>query len=266
MEPRTVLVTGAARRIGRAIALDFGKRGWRVGVHHSGRASRAEAEAVVGEIKAAGGHAMAFAAELSASSEIARLMPDCVAGLGAPHCLINNAALYLEDDIKTLDPERWNLQLAVNLSAPVLLSKAFADHLPEGVSGNIVSIIDQRVWRPTPLFLSYSVAKAGLWAATQMLAQALAPRIRVNAVGPGPVLRSIHQSQEQFQRQAGATLLGHGTTPEEIALAIRFILDAPAMTGQMIALDGGQHLAWATPDVIDAEGAGDGPECRPNSP
>jgi NAD(P)-dependent dehydrogenase (short-subunit alcohol dehydrogenase family) len=157
--------------------------------------------------------------------------------------------MYVFDDIKSLDPKVWDVQLAVNLKAPVFLAKALASHLPEGESGNVINIVDQRVWKPTPRFFSYAASKMGLWNVTRTLAQALAPRIRVNAIGPGPVLKSALQTDEEFRRQCEATILGRGTTPAEIAAAIRFILDAPAMTGQMIALDGGQHLAWDTPDV-----------------
>ena len=149
----------------------------------------------------------------------------------------------------SLDPKVWDTQLAVNVKAPVFLSRAFAAALPEGETGNIVNIVDQRVWKPTPNFFSYAASKTALWGVTRTLAQALAPRIRVNAIGPGPVLKSAHQSDEEFRRQCEATILRRGTTPDEIAEAIRFILNAPAMTGQMIALDGGQHLAWDTPDV-----------------
>ena len=247
-ERGVALVTGAGRRIGRAIALDLAAKGFTVAVHFSGSAS--EADAVAAEIRSRGGLAAPLRADLADAAAIAGLIPDCAARLGAPIVLVNNASIFLDDRIGGLDMAQWDRHMAVNLRAPVFLAQAFAAQLPAGAHGNIVNIIDQRVWRPTPQFFSYSVSKAGLWAVTQRLAQALAPRIRVNAVGPGPVLRSIHQSASDFDAEAGATLLGRGTTPEEIAAAIRFILDAPAMTGQMIALDGGQHLAWRTPDII----------------
>ena len=168
---------------------------------------------------------------------------------GRRRCLINNASTFIYDTVASLDPKVWDTQLAVNVKAPVFLSRAFAAALPEGETGNIVNIVDQRVWKPTPNFFSYAASKTALWGVTRTLAQALAPRIRVNAIGPGPVLKSAHQSDEEFRRQCEATILRRGTTPDEIAAAIRFILNAPAMTGQMIALDGGQHLAWDTPDV-----------------
>lgn len=241
---RTALVTGAGRRIGRAVALDLARQGWRIGVHYA--ASRKEAEAVVAEIKASGGMASPLGADLAEASAAENLLAGCVDALGAPELLVNSAALFLDDRIETLDPSQWDRQHAVNLRAPVLLAKAFARHLPDDRRGVIINIIDQRVWRLTPEFFSYTIAKAGLYAATQTLAQALAPRIRVNAIGPGPVLASIHQTPDAFREEVAGTLLGRATPPEEIAAAVRFILDAPSMTGQMIALDAGQHLAWDT--------------------
>jgi NAD(P)-dependent dehydrogenase (short-subunit alcohol dehydrogenase family) len=242
---RTALVTGAGRRIGRAIARDLAQQGWRVGVHYA--ASRQEAAAVVTEIKASGGAASALGADLADARAAEGLIAGCVSALGAPELLVNSAALFLDDRIESLDYRQWDRQHAVNLRAPVLLAKAFARHLPADRQGLIINIIDQRVWRLTPEFFSYTIAKAGLYAATQTLAQALAPRIRVNAIGPGPVLANIHQTAEAFRAEVAATPLRRATPPEEIAAAIRFILDAPSMTGQMIALDAGQHLAWPAP-------------------
>ena len=248
----TVLITGAGRRLGRALALDLAARGWEIGLHC--HASRAETERLAEEIHGRGGTAAVLVADLRAAGDVERLIPNCVAALGPPSCLINNAAMFVYDEIATLDPGVWDAQLAVNLRAPALLAKAFAAHLPEGVAGNIINMIDQRVWKPTPHYFSYATSKAGLWSMTRTLAQALAPRIRVNAIGPGPALRSAHQTEAEFRAQCEATLLRRGTTPQEIAAAVRFILDAPAMTGQMIALDGGQHLAWETPDAVTARG------------
>jgi NAD(P)-dependent dehydrogenase (short-subunit alcohol dehydrogenase family) len=245
--PATVLITGAAQRIGRALAIIFAANGWRVGIHcHD---SRREADQLAAEIRAKGGAAAVLEADLADAREVETLIPACTAALGPPTCLINNASTFVYDTVASLDPKVWDTQLAVNLKAPVFLSRAFAAALPAGESGNIINIVDQRVWKPTPNFFSYAASKTALWGVTRTLAQALAPRIRVNAIGPGPVLKSAHQTDEEFCRQCEATILGRGTTPEEVAAAIQFILNAPAMTGQMIALDGGQHLAWDTPDV-----------------
>ncbi len=238
-----VLITGAARRIGRTIALDLARQGWAVAVHY--RNSKAEAERLVAEISNAGGHAVALQGDLGKPEDVKRLVPDCVAKLGPPVCLINNASEFLIDTVETVSVDSWHTHLDINLKAPVFLAQALAAHLPEGASGNVINIIDQRVWKLTPDFFSYTISKAGLWTATRTLAQALAPRIRVNAIGPGPVLQSVHQTSVDFAAEIKSTLLNRGPTPEDIAATVRFILAAPAMTGQMIALDGGQHLTWS---------------------
>ena len=238
--PGTVLITGAARRIGREIALDLAARGWRVGVHY--RNSRADAERLVAEIEKSGGAAAALSADLGVAEDVDHLVPKCAAALGAPCCLINNASEFRHDTLETLTRDAWHVHLDINLKAPVFLAQAMARHLPAACEGNVINIIDQRVWNLKPDFFSYTISKAGLWTATRTLAQALAPRIRVNAIGPGPVLRSIHQSEADFTAECASTLMGRGPSPDQIADAVRFIIDAPAMTGQMIALDGGQHL------------------------
>ena len=255
---RTVLITGAARRIGRALALAMARDGWSVAVHYRG--SRDEADSLVGEIRGIGSKAAALRCDLADPADVARLVPACAEALGPPACLINNASDFQFDSIETLSEATWSAHLDINLRAPVFLAQALARHLPDGTPGNVVNLIDQRVWRLTPEFFSYTVSKAGLWSATRMLAQALAPRIRVNAIGPGPVMQSVHQTAEDFEIERTSTPLRRGTSGDEIAAAVRFILDAPAMTGQMIALDGGQHLAWsdsASPaSLIAHEGSG----------
>lgn len=240
--PRTVLITGAARRIGRALAEDLGASGWGVAVHYNG--SAAEAEAVVAAVARAGGKAVALPADLAHAEAVARLVPAAREALGPIGCLINNASVFERDEAGTATPASWDRHMAINLRAPFFLAQDFARQLPADARGAIVNIIDERVWRLTPHFMSYTVSKAGLWALTQTLAMALAPRVRVNAVGPGPALPSPYQTQAQFDRQQARMPLGRGTTPAEICGAVRFILEAPAMTGQMIALDGGQHLGW----------------------
>ncbi len=246
-----VLVTGAAKRIGRAIALDFARAGWAVAVHY--RQSRAEAEATVAEIARAGGRATTLQADLAREAETDALVRRATEALGPLTCLVNNASAFDNDRIDTVTRASWDAHMETNLRTPLVLSQAFARQLPPETDGNIVNLLDQRVWNPTPYFLSYTVSKVGLWALTRTLALALAPRIRVNAIGPGPTLPSPRQTAEQFARQCAAMPLGRGTTPEEICAALRFILSAPAMTGQMIALDGGQHLGWAVPGAIARE-------------
>lgn len=243
----TVLITGAAQRIGRALALDFAHRGWRVAIHC--RASREQAQELAQQLGRIGAPTAVLTADLAVPSELERLLPECVRLLGPPTCLINNAAMFAADAVGGLQSGLWDAQLAVNLKAPVFLAQAFAKHLPAGAAGNIINIIDQGVLRPTPQFFSYTVSKAALWAVTRTLAQALAPSIRVNAIGPGPVLQSSYQTEAEFRAEYQATLLGRSTPPEEIATAIRFILEAPALTGQMLALDGGQHLTWQSADL-----------------
>ena len=238
----TVLVTGASRRIGAAIARDLAAHGWQVAIHY--RQSAREANALVTELREAGHSATAFAANFSNIDDMTALVSRCTDALGPITCLINNASEFLRDDLASLTDDLWATHMDVNLRAPVFLARAIAAQLPPEAEGNIINIIDQRAWRPTPDFFSYTLSKAALWPATQMLAQALAPRIRVNAIAPGPVLQSTHQKPAEFEAEWKSTLLQRPASPQEIANAVRFILDAPAMTGQMIALDSGQHLAW----------------------
>ena len=241
--PRAALITGAARRIGRAIALDLARGGWAVAVHYNDSAEAA-AE-VVEEIETAGGRAVALRANLTRETEVAELVPRARDALGPLGCLVNNASVFEPDAAPTATREGWDRHLEVNLRAPLVLTQSFARALPEGSGGGVVNLLDQRVWNLTPYFLCSTLSKSGLWTLTRTLAMALAPRIRVNGIGPGPTLPSPRQSREQFERQCAEMPLGRATSPEEICAAVRFILAARAMTGQMIALDGGQHLGWA---------------------
>ncbi len=243
--PGAVLVTGAARRIGRAIALDLARAGWAVAVHY-GRSAGAAAE-IVREVERGGGRAVALACDLAREAEVETLVPRAAEAIGPLTCLVNSAAAFGRDDIGSMTRASWDAHMEVNLRAPLVLSQAFARQLPPEAHGNIVNMLDQRVWKLTPHFLSYTVSKVGLWTLTRTLALALAPRIRVNGIGPGPTLPSTRQTEDQFARQWAAMPLGRGTTPDEICAAIRFLLAAPAMTGQMLALDGGEHLAWQLP-------------------
>ncbi len=234
------LVTGASFRIGLTLAERLAANGWAVAVHY--RNSRDAADKVVANIESNGGRAIALSADLSDIAQVARLIPDCAASLGAPTCLINNASEFHDDTIETLNSELWDTHFSANLKAPVFLAQMFATHLPDDATGNIINIVDQRVWNIRPEFFSYTVSKAALWTATQMLAQTLAPRIRVNAIGPGPILQSIHQTEADFSAEWQKTLLKRAPSLDEIADAAMYILQARAMTGQMIALDSGQHL------------------------
>jgi NAD(P)-dependent dehydrogenase (short-subunit alcohol dehydrogenase family) len=243
--PRAALVTGGAQRIGRALALALAEDGFAVAIHYNG--SHRAAGELTESIRGRGGAAVALAADLADEEAVSRLLPLAESALGPIGCLVNNAALFANDTVETATRESWHAHLAINLRAPFILIQDFASRLPQEASGVVVNLLDQRVWSLTPYFVSYTLAKAGLWTLTQTMALALAPRIRVNGIGPGPTMPSPRQTAEQFARQCELMPLRRGTSPGEIAAALRFILAAPAMTGQMIALDGGQHLGWAQP-------------------
>jgi NAD(P)-dependent dehydrogenase (short-subunit alcohol dehydrogenase family) len=242
------LVTGGSKRIGRAIVERLAAEGFAVAVHY-GR-SREDAEALAASIVKGGGRACAIQADLGDAEAVGRIVPEAHAALGPVTLLVNNASEFEPDSIGEMNVTRWNRQFSVNLRAPVFLAEAFAAQLPEDAEGLIVNLIDQRAWKPTPHFVSYQLTKSALFTATQTLAQALAPRIRVNGIGPGPTLVNTRQGDEDFRRQTEAVLLRRGSSPAEIADAVMFLHRTRSMTGQMLALDGGQHLAWETPDVV----------------
>lgn len=245
---QTILITGAAKRIGKQIALAMASRGWQIAVHHHD--SQAEADETVSEIKAAGGKAFIVQADLSVRAESEELIAICAKQAGGPiTALVNNASVFENDDVLSANNASWDRHMEVNLHAPFILSQALTKQMPEGEDGNIINIIDQRVLKLNPQFMSYTLSKSGLWTLTRTLAQSLAPSIRVNAIGPGPTLVSTHQSNEDFNGEASSVMLGKGPDVKEIASTVAYILDTPSMTGQMIALDGGQHLAWQTPDI-----------------
>jgi NAD(P)-dependent dehydrogenase (short-subunit alcohol dehydrogenase family) len=246
---KTVLITGAARRIGRQLALDLASDGWNVAVHCN--TSRDEAEHVVAEIVKLGRKAAVVQGDLAEATIADHLIGEATKQLGPLTALINNASIFEPDEVGSITLDSWSQHQDINLRAPVMLAQSFARQLPAEMDGNIINIIDQRVWKLNPRFFSYTNSKAGLWSATRTLAQALAPRIRVNAIGPGPALPSVRMDKAEFKKQEGLTLLGRGTSPTEISQAAKFILSQPALTGQMIALDGGQHLLWQTPDVME---------------
>lgn len=255
------LVTGAGARLGQAMALYLGRRGYDVAVHYAG--SRDGAEATVAELQAMGREAVALQADLLKEEASQALTDRAINALGGPlTCLINNASVFEYDTIESGTRESWDRHLESNLRAPFVLTQHFAAQVPAPVIDDmgepvaqalIVNMLDQRIHKLTPEFMSYTIAKMGLWTMTRTTAQALAPRVRVNGIGPGPTLRGHRQSQSHFDRQRKATVLQRGANPSDITAALGYFLDSPAVTGQMLAIDGGQHLAWQTPDVLGVE-------------
>jgi NAD(P)-dependent dehydrogenase (short-subunit alcohol dehydrogenase family) len=239
-ETRTALITGSARRIGAAIVRDLAAHGWAVAIHCNRSAE--DAEGLAAAIRAGGGRAAVVRADLADSAALARIVPAAAQALGPLTLLVNNASVFLEDRIGGLDFALWQTQFDVNLRAPVFLAEAFARQLPDGSEGNIVNMVDQRVWNLTPEMTSYTLSKAALWTATSTLAQALAPRIRVNAIGPGPTFPNWRDGVEGLMREAAATPLRRSVDPADFGRAIRFLVHTSSVTGQMIALDSGQHL------------------------
>lgn len=246
---RSALITGAAKRIGRAIAEDLAANGFSVAIHANG--SIGEAEALVAELRQKGYRAIALQADLSDLGETGELITRASEALGPLDLLVNNASVFQHDSARSFNAASWALHFDLHVRAPSILAAAFAQQMPAEAAGLIVNIIDQRVWALRPSFYSYTLSKSALWTATQTLAQALAPRIRVNAIGPGPSVPSERQAMEDFQAQVSALILQRGPALEEFGQTIRFLYDTPSITGQMIALDGGQHLAWQTPDVAE---------------
>ena len=256
----TALVTGAGKRLGRAMALHLARRGHDVVVHFA--TSGEDAEAVVSEIVGMGRRAMALQADLLDEGAVQGLVPRAAEAVGPLTILVNNASIFEHDDIRTATRESWDRHIESNLRAPFVLTQRFAEQVPEPAidaagepvaRGLVVNMIDQRVRKLTPEFMTYTIAKMGLWALTRTSAQALAPAVRVNAIGPGPTMQGARQSAEHFARQRAATVLQRGAGAEDITAALSYLIDATAVTGQLICVDGGQHLAWQTPDVLGLE-------------
>jgi NAD(P)-dependent dehydrogenase (short-subunit alcohol dehydrogenase family) len=259
--PRAALVTGAGKRIGRAIARDLAQHGWDVAVHHHSSAD--EAGRLVGEIEASGQRAVALQADLAQEPEAAGLVARARERLGPISLLVNNAAIFEHDLPLTADAASWQRHMAINLRAPLVLTQGLLAQLPpapdgdapgHGMEANVINLIDQRVLNLTPHYTSYTVSKAGLWALTRHLALALAPRVRVNAIGPGIVLPPPGASEDSMDPMRRAMPLRRGAGVEEICACVRFILATPSLTGQMIALDGGQHLGWLQPRQTEPQG------------
>ncbi|MFW2543032.1 SDR family oxidoreductase [Primorskyibacter sp. 2E107] len=258
---KNALVTGAAKRLGRAMALYLAERGYDVAVHYAG--SKDAAEDTVSEIRAMGRRAEAIQADLLDEAQTSTLIDRAADALGGRvTVLINNASIFEKDTLETASRESWDRHIESNLRAPFVLTQGFAAQVPQAMidahgepraQGLIVNMIDQRVRKLTPDFASYTIAKMGLWALTRTAAQGLAPHVRVNGIGPGPTLQGEHQQTDQFARQRAATVLKRGADPADITAALGYFLDSPAITGQLLCVDGGQHLAWETPDVTGVE-------------
>ncbi|WP_372991346.1 SDR family oxidoreductase [Sulfitobacter sp.] len=258
---KNALVTGAGARLGRAMALYLGDRGFDVAVHYN--TSSDGADEVVAQLAAKGQRGVAVQADLLNENETQSLFPRALEALGGPiTCLINNASIFEHDTVTTATEESWDRHIGSNLRAPFVLTQAMASQglvadiddrgEPRG-SGLIVNMLDQRVRKLTPEFMTYTIAKMGLWAMTQTTAQALAPSVRVNAIGPGPTLKGAKQTEDHFANQRARVILERGANPEDISAALGYFLDAPSVTGQLLCTDGGQHLAWRTPDVQGLE-------------
>lgn len=255
------LVTGAARRLGRAMALYLAARGHDVVIHYSG--SAAEAEDTASDARALGVKAVTLRADLLDEGQTEGLIARAAEALGGPlTILINNASTFDYDNIRSATRKSWDRNLGSNLRAPFVLTQKFAVQVPPALRGPegaraqglVINMLDQRVRKLTPEFMSYTIAKMGLWAFTQTAARALAPDVRVNAIGPGSTLKGEHQSSEQFERQRAASVLERGANAEDIVAALGYFLDAPAVTGQLLCVDGGQHLGWKTPDILGPGG------------
>jgi NAD(P)-dependent dehydrogenase (short-subunit alcohol dehydrogenase family) len=241
------LVTGGGKRIGKAICLELARAGFDIVIHYRG--SKDAAEAAAEDVRALGRRAVTVQGDLSNEAEVRGIVPAAVAAIGPLAVLVNNASIFEDDRVGDLTRDSWDAHIETNLRAPIVLSEAFATQAPDG--GCIVNLLDQRVLKPDPRFFSYALSRNGLWWATRTMAQALAPRLRVNGVGPGPTLPSLHQSADDFAAEAAAVPLQKAGSPEAVAAAVRWLVEADLVTGQMIAVDGGQHLAWRTPDIVE---------------
>ncbi len=250
---RQVLVTGGAKRIGKAIVERLAAGGWDIAIHYNGSADAAEA--LADELRGQGRRTIAVGADLTDEAALDGIIETASAALGGLTALVNNASVFQRDGLETDGREIWDLHMAIHVRAPYLLSQKLFRQLDGDQTGAVVNLVDQRVLNPSSHFLSYTLSKMALWDQTQVLARAMAPRVRVNAIGPGPVLPSTRQSNDDFERQASQTPLAHAVNPAEIADATAFLLDAPSVSGQIIAVDSGQHMNWAyeTPETAPKE-------------
>ncbi len=259
--PNAALITGAGKRLGRAMALAMADRGFDVAVHYNTAAS--EAEEVADEIRAKGRNAVAIGADLLDEAQVTPLVGQASAALGTPlTLLVNNASIFEPDDFTNATRDSWDRAIETNLRAPFVLTQVFAQQAPKAkldadgepeAQALVVNMIDQRVRKLTPDFMSYTIAKMGLWAMTRTAAQGLAPDVRINGIGPGPTVIGVRQRPEHFAKQRASSILGRGATPDDIIAALNYLIDARSVTGQLICVDGGQHLVWQTADVMGLE-------------
>lgn len=245
-------VTGGAKRVGKAIVEDLASHGFDVVIHANTSLDAASAQAAALDGRD-GCRAFAVAADLTDMAATCAAFDRAVKMAGPISLLVNNASVFDDDGVGAIDWSVWDRHFAVHLKAPVALSERMVHALPADADGLVVNIIDQRVWALTPKFFSYTLSKSALWTATRTMAQALAPRVRVNAIGPGPTLKNERQDAEDFNAQVAALPLQAGPSLNEFGATIRWMWAARSLTGQMIALDGGQHLAWETPDAVVKE-------------
>ncbi|MBJ26228.1 MAG: short chain dehydrogenase [Alphaproteobacteria bacterium] len=243
--PKIVLITGAAVRIGKWIAESMASDGWSVALHCN--TNYKAAENLAEKIRGQGGIAEVFRANLACEDDVEKLIPQVVQSMAPISCLINNASTFEYDSSESATRSSWDLHMEVNLRAPFVLSQNFSKISNRTTQGIIINILDQRVWNITPHYMTYTISKYGLWALTQSLALDLAPHIRVNAIGPGPVLPNQRQTNYDFNKQWENTPLKRQISSEEITNTVKYILNTPSLTGQMLAIDSGQHLGWSMP-------------------
>tara|TARA_B100000073_G_scaffold341552_1_gene343112 strand:+ start:852 stop:1583 length:732 start_codon:yes stop_codon:yes gene_type:complete len=238
---KTVLITGGSQRIGREIALYLNKQNMNFIIHYN--TSSFKAKKLKNFINKSGNKCEIIKGDLNKKSQIIKIIKNSKKFFGPIHFLVNNASLFLNDNIETLSEKLWNDHININLYAPLIISKEFKKQLPKKSSGHIINILDQNVVNPDTSFFSYSISKSALLSATVIMAKSFAPNIRVNAIGPGPTLKNIHQSKKHFDKSIKNTLLKIGSPPEEIAKTVKFLLESKSITGQFIAVDGGEHLS-----------------------
>ncbi len=244
---KNVLITGAGKRIGSSIAKSLAANNWNIALHYN--SSEKETKKLSIELQETYNvKTVCIQADLSDLKQLKKIIPTVTKSIGHISCLINNAASFEYDSIYSLSSDSWDMHMNTNIRAPLFLSQSFVENIPKKINGNIINIIDQRVWNLTPHFTTYTLSKSALWALTQTLALSLSPNIRVNAIGPGPTIKSKMQTIKEFKDQYQRMPLAVPVTLEEISQFINLIINSPSLTGQMIALDGGQHLGWAQTD------------------